>query len=271
MDRRVALLACAALVCLVAASSGRAQDAKPMPRIYGLNEKSVYQEGCFAPCMCPIMMEAGASGRFRLSSTGDVDSFRTFSIDKVKWSVPQLARQFTGSGSYRFSTGPDPRQQLTLELSENGGAAEKYDSGLVPVETDFPGIAATISIHGIWCYDKVFAVHAEPARANPLVAAQEFDLTWSMVDDPSRYDIAYGTLSVLRDTGGDYTQSTLGCLASRQAPTTLAHSLTPAPGEGLWFLVRAVDSEAWNTYDSNGAAQQAARTDAIDTAPLHCP
>ncbi len=271
MIRRMSSLACGALVCLVAASPALAQNVGSTPRIYRLDEKSTFQEGCFDPCLCPIMMEVGTEGRFRLSFAGDVDSFRTFAVDKVRWIVPPLGRQYTGSGSYRLSTGPESQQQLALDLQEDGGTVERFDSGLVPAGPGFPDIAALISIRGMWCYDKVFDLRAAPSRPSPLVAARDFDLDWSAVEDASIYDVVYGDLSTLGDSGGDYTEVTLGCLANRMPSTTLAHMLTPEPGRGYWFVVRAADSEIWNTYDSNGAGQRGARTPAIDAAPFGCP
>ncbi|HYS79038.1 MAG TPA: hypothetical protein VEO94_09375, partial [Candidatus Dormibacteraeota bacterium] len=60
-----------ALVFVLAASviPVRAQTAAPsiFPISYVLSPDTRYEEGCFGPCMCPIMFSDGVKGGFTLS------------------------------------------------------------------------------------------------------------------------------------------------------------------------------------------------------------
>ena len=41
-------------------------------RIYRLNPESTYQFGCFPPCLCPILVQQGVAGTFKLKFAGTV-------------------------------------------------------------------------------------------------------------------------------------------------------------------------------------------------------
>jgi hypothetical protein len=74
-----------------------------------------------------------------------------------------MGSRATGSGTFRLSPGPDPRQQLVLDLSIDGGRVERYDSGVVPAAARFPRIDALASLYDMQCFDRVFEVRAAPA------------------------------------------------------------------------------------------------------------
>ena len=57
------------------------------------------------------------------------------------------------------------RLELDLRLSES--AVEHFDSGWV-IGPSLPHIQITISIHGMYCYDSVFVVDADPVPASEI-------------------------------------------------------------------------------------------------------
>lgn len=68
---------------------------------------------------------------------------------------------------------------------------------------------------------------------------------------------------------GDFAASTQGCLGENVSGTTLQYSLNPKPGEGFWFLLRALYDEGHGTYDT-GDTQVGVRDDEINGALGSC-
>jgi len=97
------------------------------------------------------------------------------------------------------------------------------------------------------------------------------DLGWSPVPAATGYDVVGGRISVLLAGGGDFTGATETCYADNVASTSLAIASTPAVGDGLWLLVRAVNACGAGSYDSGGAAQVAPRDAGIAASPAACP
>ena len=145
--------------------------------IYRLNEDSTFQQGCFAPCMCPVMLSSGVKGTFVLTPTGFDGQFNNYAVENVKWLVPMgdTNTLYTGQGTYKVGRG---QQELSLYLQEDGGAVQHYDSGLVQEATAFPDIKVTISINGQVCFDTVFAVSASPVRLKMIPSGANVILTW---------------------------------------------------------------------------------------------
>src|SRR5690348_8932535 len=166
----VALLSCAMLV-----ANGQTGNS---PTTYRLNQGSTFQQGCFAPCECPIMVATPVKGTFDLKPTGFDGQFDTFAVLDVRWLVPMgtTNRLYTGQGTYKVGGG---QQELSLYLQEDGGTVQHYDSGLMPESTQFPDIKVTISINHQVCFDTVFGVSASPVHLAVVPAGANVVLAWS--------------------------------------------------------------------------------------------
>lgn len=96
-------------------------------------------------------------------------------------------------------------------------------------------------------------------------------LSWTAPLGATGYDVVQGDLVTLRSSEGDFSQATTGCLADNSLDTTLTDSDTPAPGVGLWLLVRPANCGAPGTYDSGGAMQVGLRDAEINASGNDCP
>ena len=127
---------------------------------YRLAPESTFEAGCFAPCLCPVMIRSGVSGTFVAVPLEPDGSYQVFAVRDLKWYVPGPALAVRGSGTYRIDTAALV-QRLELDLQVGDDPVEHYDSGLVPVKAKFPDIDVVISVHGMYCRDTVFGVQAQ--------------------------------------------------------------------------------------------------------------
>jgi hypothetical protein len=236
---------------------------------YVLTEGSTFQEGCFAPCACPILEPLPMEGTFvlqRLPSQGPLDLFAVSDID---WLVPALSKEITGTGWYQL--GGD-LQILSLELQIDGGEVQSFSSGTADNGHLFPQIDITVTMNDYYCYDIVLHIVAVPEPSPgpaPYLDVAATDLAWSPVPGAQGYDVVCGDLGFLRWSGGDLTGAVNLCMADDHPGTSMEYELNVEPGAGLWFLVR--DSGPQGTYDSEGASQAGPRDAGIDASPLACP
>lgn len=130
--------------------------------LYQLDEASSYQEGCFAPCMCPIMMTQTLRGTLLLVPAGSDGETRLFNIADIDWHFDSLGQDIavTGSGVYTVSM---RQQRLELDLQAGDEVVRHYDSGLVPVVAQPPAISIAIAANGFFCYDHAFDIAARPS------------------------------------------------------------------------------------------------------------
>ncbi len=145
---------------------------------YTIQRSSTYQEGCFPPCLCPLLVEQALTGSFSLVELPSADplfrqfAVRDFAADTIS-TFPTIARRIRGSGTYRVAAGTG-QHQLILDVSINGGEVVRLDSELVDTTTDFPRIDILVDQNNGFCFDRVIDLHAEPARAvtfGPTAAA----------------------------------------------------------------------------------------------------
>ncbi len=136
--------------------------------IYVLSPKATYQEGCFPPCLCPIMIEQPIDGTFKLTYAGSSNTgLHSYAVEDVNWTVPFFdpPLRIIGSGKYTIGS-PGPitlmQQRMELDLKVGQNAVEHFDSGWVPIE-DMTRINIVVSIHGMWCYDRVITIDADRA------------------------------------------------------------------------------------------------------------
>ena len=147
-----------------------AQGASDAPTIYRLNPGSNFQQGCFPPCLCPVLEQARVRGTLVLVPTGFDGLFQTFDIADVNWtaSVGDSEVRMTGSGTYKVGGEVAVQQQLALDLTVGDAPVQHFDSGLVSGGGQFPDISVTISIHGQVCFDTVLGVDTSPVPAEQI-------------------------------------------------------------------------------------------------------
>ena len=135
--------------------------------IYVLSHKATYQEGCFPPCLCPIMVEQPISGTFKLVYAGSSDGIQTYAVEDVNWTVPFFDPPLRIIGVGKYSIGspgilPVLQQRMEFDLQVGANAIEHFDSGWVDIG-DMSRINVTVSINGMFCFDRVVAIDADRA------------------------------------------------------------------------------------------------------------
>src|SRR5437773_11332853 len=153
--RAVRLVAVVAWPLAFGAPTARAQGSSVAATSYRLNPASNYQQGCFGPCMCPILVGTDVRGTFVLTSTGFDGLFNTYAVTDVNWIVASGDQELrvTGSGTYKVGGEFAVQQELALDLKIGDSDAQRFDSGLVPGGGELPDISVTISISGQVCFD----------------------------------------------------------------------------------------------------------------------
>jgi hypothetical protein len=94
-----------------------------------------------------------------------------FGVNDVEWDVlfdfPGGQVPVTGTGTLRISQPPEPMQRLEMDLAVGDEAPVHFDSGLVPVQAEFPVLNIAVAENGFYCYDSVFTIHAAPEGYTP--------------------------------------------------------------------------------------------------------
>ena len=176
--RSMQRLAVVAATLALGVPTALAQGLSDPSTIYRLNPDSRFQQGCFAPCMCPILSGESVRGTFVLTSTGFDGAFKAYAVTDVNWIVTSRDRELrvTGSGTYRVGGESAVRQELVLDLTIGDSPVQHFDSGLVGGGEKFPDLSVTISMHGQVCFDTVFFVDASPVppdQIHPYTLASE--------------------------------------------------------------------------------------------------
>src|SRR5258708_1744968 len=106
------------------------------------DQDSTFQQGCFPPCLCPVLVPSAVKGTFVLTPTGFDGLFNTYSVEDVRWvvSIGGADTLVTGKGTYKLGGEFALQQELSLYLQVGGATVEHFDSGLVPELTQFPDI-----------------------------------------------------------------------------------------------------------------------------------
>jgi hypothetical protein len=94
---------------------------------------------------------------------------------------------------------------------------------------------------------------------------------WSVIASATGYDLARGSLSVLRSTSGDFSTATTDCLENDLTGTSRDDANTPDVDDGFWYLVRAANCGGSGTFDSGAASQVGSRDAEILASPSTCP
>jgi hypothetical protein len=168
MARAILLLFVALIALLLSAGPAQAQNSAADSLIdFQLSgPPSAFEWGCFAPCMCPVMIQSPLVGTFTLRRRTDPNPaqlYTVYDVSNVQWKASGGLQPatITGAGTYRWGGEVALLDQLTLDLSFNGGPSQHFDSGLEPVRAVFPEIDTRISLHGEYCRDSVLIVDAK--------------------------------------------------------------------------------------------------------------
>ena len=258
----------AAVVSSLALSVLPAQSRPDRPVLYRLEPGSIFQQGCFPPCMCPLMQEQPLSGTFRLEYTGSDWLFDNFDVRGIKWKteVAGTSTSIRGSGTYRRGGEFAVEDYLELDLFVGNTPLQHFSSGPLrhPANGDFPQIEISISLHGEFCWDTVMRLDARPARR---LHVDRDGLLWDPEPRPASYDVVSGDLSELRASEGAFDLATRACLAAGLGQPALAFDVSPATGQAFWFLVRP-DGD---TYDDEDAGQVGSANEEIGASLAACP
>jgi hypothetical protein len=142
---------------LVVLAVGAAAVAGPV--LYQLEEQSSYIEGCYAPCMCPLWLNPTLTGTFLLEMVESGSEFKVYQVSGVDWNFVLGEETITVNGSGVYLLGTE-EHQLQLDLQVGSQDPRPFDSGLVPLASDFPDIVISVAANGFYCYDHVFSLHA---------------------------------------------------------------------------------------------------------------
>jgi len=157
-------LACAALIALLGSTGIKGCE---RVTVYALRPESSLTQGCFEPCMCPIVLLEELSGSFLLRERlpREPSLLREFTVFLVQWQLERGDGFVPITGSGRYSVGGEfaSLQRLELDLRIGDEPAQHFDSGLVVGGGAFPLIDARISVNGQYCYDTVIDVVASPS------------------------------------------------------------------------------------------------------------
>ncbi len=164
MRRRVTLPAVLLGLMTLAPGLARAQTATASSQFYRLGDKSLFQQGCFAPCLCPILLSGPVEGTFRLTLAPPDPLFTVFQVTEVNWLVRMGDSdvRITGSGTYRVGGEFALMEQLQLDLKVDNQDVQQFDSGLVAGGSEFPAINLTIATHALTCNNMAITVAALP-------------------------------------------------------------------------------------------------------------
>ena len=262
------ILLAAAVVLSLGTSVVPAQDRPTHPVLYRLETGSTFQQGCFPPCMCPLMQEQPLHGTFRLVYTGSDWLFDNFDVQGIKWKteVAGTPTWIRGSGTYRRGGEFVVEDYLELDLAVGNTSPQHFSSGPLRHGANgvFHRIDISISLHGEYCLDTVMHLDARPARR---LHVDRNGLVWDPEPWPSFYDVVTGDLSELRASEGAFDLATRACLAAGLGQPALSFDGIPGTGQAFWFLVRP-DGE---TYDDADSGQVGSADEGIVLSLAACP
>jgi hypothetical protein len=140
---------------------------------------------------------------------------------------------------------------IDATTGEFGGHAWGENIGWINFEIEEPA-AHPYRIKTGWNCDPPPVPPEGPPELFLRKAGEEVRLNWTAPPGATGYDIVLGDLTLLR-AGGDYQLATEQCVRDDH-PATVVFEYGPLiPGEGKWFLVRAVNCGGAASYDVWGA------------------
>jgi hypothetical protein len=113
-------------------------------------------------------------------------------------------------------------------------------------------------------------VQLNPQPFPPAPGGMAVMMQWAADPSALSYDVVYGDLGRLRDSSGNFTIATIGCLGENLSATSTGPLPDPLPGQALWFEIRGNGCSGPGTYDSGDAVQVGARDAEINASPAAC-
>jgi hypothetical protein len=132
------------------------------PVLYALGPTSLYEEGCFGACACPVTLSDSVVGTWVMTAAAPDPLYQNYDITAINWFLPQQGVRITGTGHYKIGGEVALMQELSLDLLIGDQAVQHFDSGLVQGGADFPVIDISVALNGFSCNDKVFRLSASP-------------------------------------------------------------------------------------------------------------
>ncbi|HEX6850036.1 MAG TPA: hypothetical protein VF139_01425 [Candidatus Polarisedimenticolaceae bacterium] len=121
------------------------------------------------------------------------------------------------------------------------------------------------------CCSSVCALENTPIPAITAATMTSTQITWPASVDTDAYDVVVGDLGMLRQSGGEFSGSTLLCLADDDPATSVDHtSVAPFPGGAAYFLVRGVKCGSSGTFDDLGPRLAQSRDGELAASGLPC-
>jgi hypothetical protein len=143
------------------AGSGTPRRDRRAGRTYRIDRASTYRGGCSPR----VLSDLGSISARRLPASrrivGRIDLYR---VTDIQWRGIRGGTELaiTGSGTYRIGREGIPSHQLILDLEVGDRPIERYDSGIVAAESDFPRIDIYLHLHGGRCLDTAIGVRSQP-------------------------------------------------------------------------------------------------------------
>jgi hypothetical protein len=165
---------------------------------------------------------------------------------------------------------PDPTCGVTIDPATGyfSGRAWGENVGWISFS---PGAPETWTARTSWCQ----GTPAAPGAVTGLSLGKlglELVLAWAAPPGASWYDVAQGSLTVLRANHGDFSVATNRCAAGRLSSTSVSvQDPAPAPGNVFWYLVRSANCSGSGTYDDGSASQAGGRDLGIAASRRACP
>src|SRR5207247_10265290 len=99
------------------------------PTVYRLEPGTTFQQGCFPPCLCPLLQEVSVRGTFNLTPAGFDGLFNTYAITDVSWmvSIGSADLRITGSGAYRVGGAVRLLHRIALGLNLDDDTSQDLD------------------------------------------------------------------------------------------------------------------------------------------------
>jgi hypothetical protein len=195
---------------------------------YHLANESAVQKGCFGPCACAVLIQSPLVGSFALDPDASSGGFQAYRVADIRWSYKtqdDVTHQVTGSGTYRVN---GDQQQMVVDLSVDGGAAERYDSGLTGGGASFPRIRLPIALNDFVCFDTVYGIDGNPVPAGVGDPAATFMLRAGPNPFRGSADVVFG----LSKDG--WVELRVHDLAGREVSTLVSGRFTAGPHAVTW-------------------------------------
>ena len=157
---------------------------------------------------------------------------------------------------------------IDTTTGEFGGQAWGENIGWVNFDFEDPTIRA-FRIKSEWNCDPPPDAPAGTPELLLRKAGEDVRLDWSAPEGATGYDLVLGDLIALQ-AGGDFETNTAQCIRNNHPATRIFVSGVLDPGEGEWFLVRAVNCGGEASYDAWGGSQVGSRDAEIQASGNAC-